>query len=68
MILANINKTVLIHLLPLIGKIKGCAILSGLLESDFQQIKKIINNNGYKIIDKYKKNDWIGLVVKWEIL
>ena len=64
MILANINKTVLVHLLPLIGKIKGCAILSGLLESDFQQIKKIINNNGYKIIDKYKKNDWIGLVVK----
>jgi len=64
MILANINKAVLIHLLPLIGKIKGCAILSGILERDFQQIKKIINNYRYKIIDKYKKNDWISLVIK----
>ena len=64
MILANINKKVLVDLLPLIGKIKGCAILSGLLESDFYQLQKIIINNGYKIIDKYKKNDWIGLVLK----
>jgi len=64
MILANINKKVLIDLLPLIGKIKGCAIFSGLLESDFYQLQKIIINNGYKIIDKYKKNDWIGLVLK----
>ena len=64
MILANIDKTVLVNLLSVIDEIKGCLILSGLLESDFKQIKKIIDNKGYVILDKFQKNEWISLVIK----
>ena len=62
-VLANINKSVLIQLLPKINN-NNIIILSGFLKSDFDEIKKIINNAGYRIIKKYNKREWLCFVIK----
>ena len=63
LVLANINKSVLLQLLPIINN-NNIIILSGFLKSDFDEIKKIINKAGCRIIKKYNKREWLCFVIK----
>jgi len=62
-VLANINKNILIDLLPLMIAKKEFIIISGILESDYDEIVDVINRFNYNIIDYNKINDWIGFVI-----
>ena len=63
-ILANINKNVLVELLPKLNDSKATIILSGLLDSDEEVIHDISKSYGMHIISKYKKSEWISIVLK----
>jgi len=64
MILANINKSVLIDLIPLMKGINSCIILSGILESDFNDLQVVINSSGFNILQKNRINEWISIVLR----
>ena len=64
LILANINKNILIDLIPLMVSRKGFIILSGILESDYDEVLDIINTNDFIIVDFNKINEWVGVVIK----
>ena len=64
LVLANINKSVLIQLLPIIKNNNSIIIISGFLKSDYDEIKKTINKIGYKIIKKYNKKEWLCFIIK----
>ena len=63
-ILANINKNVLVNLLPKLSNSKATIILSGLLDSDEVVINDICKLYKLDIISKYKKSEWISIVLK----
>ena len=64
LVLANINKLVLTKFLPTIKKSNSIIILSGFLKNDFEDIFKIVNQIGCRIIKKYNKKEWLCLVIK----
>ena len=63
LILANINKNILIDLIPQMISKKGFIILSGILESDYDEILNIVKKNNFNVIDFDKINEWIGIVI-----
>jgi len=63
-ILANINFPVLKQLLLKINLKNNLMIVSGILTTDIDNIKKDINNKGFKIIDTIKQNEWACLIIK----
>ncbi|NLT50908.1 MAG: 50S ribosomal protein L11 methyltransferase [Ignavibacteria bacterium] len=68
MVLANINKNILIEIKNEIRKrlsSKGILILSGLLFSDENDICSHYEPIGFKVIEKMQMKEWIGLVLKW---
>jgi ribosomal protein L11 methylase PrmA len=42
----------------------GRACLSGLQEQDYEEVAGVLNREGFKIIDKQQKEDWLSLTVK----
>lgn len=60
-ILANINKHILLDLLPLILS-DGIIILSGILIDDIEDFKEILNK--FTIIETIKKNEWACIVIQ----
>lgn len=60
-ILANINKHILLDLIPLIYS-KAIIIISGILIDDIKDFKEILSK--YKIIETIKKNEWACLVIQ----
>ena len=62
-ILANINRKILELLVPSLTDFKGIIILSGLLSTDFNRMKKIIIKNGLLIKEFSEKGDWLCLVL-----
>jgi ribosomal protein L11 methyltransferase len=69
LILANINKPILLDIKELIAKklnSKGIVILSGLLITDEEDIVKAYNSVGLKVIFKTTMNEWMGLVLERE--
>lgn len=63
-ILANINKNILIELADDISKLinkNGTLILSGLLEEDESMIKSVFKQKGFLFINKKVMNEWIAL-------
>jgi ribosomal protein L11 methyltransferase len=64
LILANINRHVILHQL---GRIKqhlnknGVVLLSGILNTDEEKLAEAATNTGLKITDKWRKDDWICL-------
>ncbi|HUH35436.1 MAG TPA: 50S ribosomal protein L11 methyltransferase [Moheibacter sp.] len=63
-ILANINKNILLADLPQYVqnlKPKGEIILSGLMDFDFEDIKACCEGLGLQWIDKKQRNEWIAL-------
>ena len=66
LILANINKNILIDLLPRIKNLKTntpIIILSGLLISDSDEMVSLIKELGFSIIEKEEKGEWICIVI-----
>lgn len=67
LILANINKPILLDIKELIkNKLtkEGTVILSGLLITDEEEIVKAYNSVGLKVVDKTTMNEWMGLVLE----
>lgn len=64
-ILANINKNVLMRDIPNYVKnlnfTEGELILSGLMTEDFDDIKSLCESLGLKFINKKQRNEWIAL-------
>ncbi len=66
-ILANINKGVILDLLPNIKKFssnQSTIILSGLLLSDQDEVLSLIDELGFTLIDNSKKGEWICLIIE----
>ena len=62
-ILANIDRKVLQKLIPKLINVKGKIILSGLLLSDYDKIKKLCEKYEFKIEEQSVKGDWICLML-----
>lgn len=65
LIIANINRNVLMHYapyLPLYMKSNAKIILSGLLLTDETQITETFQKSGFKVVRKYAKKDWLSMV------
>lgn len=64
-ILANINKNVLMRDIPNYVKnlnfAEGELILSGLMTQDFDDIKSLCESLGLKFVNKKQRNEWIAL-------
>ena len=66
-ILVNINKNVILDLLPNIYKYKQDKfkmILSGLLVDDEEDITRLLNDLKFSIINKLKMGEWICLIIE----
>ena len=66
-ILANINRNVILNLLPKIKKFrinKSKIILSGLLISDRDEVMNLINELGFNVIDNITKGEWVCLIIE----
>ena len=64
MILANINRNILVEQLPYYSNkiIKGgFLMLSGFLESDLDMLIAIASKNGFTFLDKKNKDVWYSL-------
>ena len=64
LVLANINKNVLIKFLSKLKRRNNIIILSGFLKSDYKDIFNIISQIGYEVVKKYNKKEWLCLVIK----
>ncbi len=67
LILANINKHILIDIAEALVKLvisNGTIILSGLLFTDREDILKIYTQLGLKLVDEMQLGEWIALVLK----
>ncbi|MBI9070988.1 MAG: 50S ribosomal protein L11 methyltransferase [Melioribacteraceae bacterium] len=69
LIVANINRHILLDIVEALkSKVaeNGKLILSGLLDVDETDIRKVYESAGFKIIEKTQMNEWIALVMKVE--
>ena len=66
-ILANINKNIILSLLPRIKKLnknQSTIILSGLLIIDRDEIIHLIHKLSFTIIEEVQKGEWICIIIK----
>ncbi len=65
LILANINRNVLLSLAvefaPYLAS-NGKLILSGLLESDFEIVSAVFEKEGFELIERKQRGEWLALV------
>lgn len=64
LILANINKNILIAQIPSYAKVMNPGadlLLSGLMENDFDDIMVICQENDLKFVSKKQRNEWIAI-------
>jgi ribosomal protein L11 methyltransferase len=67
LVLANINKHILQEIFSEIKNVctpNGILILSGLLESDYDEIKRQYIQIGFTALEFLQKDEWIGIVFK----
>lgn len=63
MVLANINRNILLRDLPIYEKSlkpTGCLFLSGFYEGDLPAITKACNELGLDFVENFKRNDWVA--------
>ena len=63
MILANINRNILLRDLPIYEKSlkpQGCLFLSGFYEGDLPAITKACKDVGLDFVENFKRNDWVA--------
>ena len=66
-ILANINKNILLEDIPAYIEVLeegGSLLLSGLLDIDFEDIKALCVENGLFFVESNQKNEWISILFK----
>ena len=63
-ILANINRNVIVELIPLFKSITGTILLSGLLETDNDAIEKLCQKHHLQVKEKIIKEEWVCLIVE----
>ncbi|MFI5173106.1 MAG: 50S ribosomal protein L11 methyltransferase, partial [Chitinophagales bacterium] len=66
-ILANINKPIIIENIPLFFRTLnsgGLLIISGILQSDIEHVLKEAKNYFFNVISTRTKNDWICVVLQ----
>lgn len=66
-VLANINRNVLLKEIPLYSlvlKDKGILILSGFYEEDIQDLENVARDSSFKLDYSKKKNQWASLVFR----
>lgn len=67
LVLVNIQKNVILEIADEIKrktKVNGIVILSGLLETDKQEVLGEFNSLGFELIELLSEDEWIGLVFK----
>ena len=62
-ILANINRNVIVELIPLFKSSTGMILLSGLLETDNDAIVKLCQKHHLQVKEKIIKGEWICLAL-----
>ena len=65
-IVANINKNIILKLIPNLKSSKSQIILTGLLNDDYDFIIKICEKNNLKVNQHLRKDEWIALKVSNE--
>jgi len=67
LVIANINKHILIDIAPVLtGKVKqgGLILLSGLLNSDEEDVAVLYKDLGQNILETVKLDEWIALALR----
>jgi ribosomal protein L11 methyltransferase len=64
LILANINRSVIEQLIPRLKSFKGKILLSGILESEYQNIEKLCYYNSFQVKERMIKGEWVCLVIE----
>ena len=65
-IVANINKNIILKLIPNLKNSKSQIILTGLLNDDYDCVIKICEKNNLKVNQYLRKDEWIALKVSNE--
>ncbi|MBL4886996.1 MAG: 50S ribosomal protein L11 methyltransferase, partial [Flavobacteriaceae bacterium] len=66
-ILANINRNILLNDIPVLAKCltkEGFLFLSGFYEQDIEIISELCNKCGLECVDMIKRNQWVALKFK----
>ena len=63
LILANMNQNIIEKLIPLLKKIDGTFLLSGLLDKNFDTIKQLCQRYQLQVKEKLVKGEWICLAI-----
>ena len=62
-ILANLNQNIIEELIPILQTSKGTILLSGLLETDYDSIKKLCQKHHLQVKEKIIKGEWICIEI-----
>ena len=65
-IVANINKNIILKLIPKLKSSKSQIILTGLLIDDYDYVFEICEKNSLKVNQQLRKDEWIALKVSNE--
>ena len=60
-VLANINRNILLDIIPNMKNATGVIFLSGLLTTDEDMMRQVCNNNGLKVEAVNTKGEWISM-------
>ena len=63
-ILANINRNVIVELIPLFKSSTGTIFLSGLLVTDYDAIEKLCHKHNLQVKGKMIKREWVCLIIE----
>ena len=63
-ILANVNREIILKLIKILKDCNGLIILSGILIEDSIMVEKELNKNNKSIISIYERNEWKCIVAK----
>ena len=63
LILVNINRNVIEELIPLFKSRKGKVLLSGFLETDYEEIKSLCQKYHFQVKEKMIKGEWICITI-----
>ena len=60
-VLANINRNILLEIIPNMKKATGIIFLSGLLTTDEEMMRRVCNDNGLKVEAVNTNGEWISM-------
>ena len=63
-ILANVNREIILKLIKILKDCNGLIILSGILIEDSIMVEQELNKNNKSIISVYERNEWKCIVAK----